>query len=101
MSSKVGVLAHNQPATAKARTHLPRDVAAELVQRMGAERLTSKLIRMFPPDSVFPLLKPAIGAHYYVPAKLPPAELPGIYFSGPTPPWLAQSANVSFFRQMA
>ena len=51
MSFNVGVLCHYQPLDSKPSTHLPKDVARELVRRMIAERISHKVIRMFEPGT--------------------------------------------------
>jgi hypothetical protein len=62
------------------------DIADLLVQRMIAERISRKLIRMMPPNSVFgaaaKIALPQIQFRY-VPEKLPPAEVEGAYFQQP------------------
>jgi len=86
VSSQTGVLAHNQPATAKASCHIPRAVAEEMVRRMVAERISSKIIRRFAPDSVFPVLKASRIVPTYrddIPELLPPAEIPNCFFEQP------------------
>lgn len=74
MSAKVGFLAHYQPLGTKATTHIPRDIADDLVTRMIAERITQKVIRAFPPNTPFQRLNVG-GSTRYIPDRLPPAEL--------------------------
>lgn len=52
---------------------------------MIAERISQKVIRMLPPDSVFLAAKPACDLLLtrYIPARLPPAEIEGTYFQPP------------------
>lgn len=84
MSVKVGILAANQPSTAKARTFVDRVIALEMVRRMGAEKITARLIRLFPVDSVFSVLKPSReDVRRYVPEILPCPEISATYFEEP------------------
>jgi hypothetical protein len=79
----VGLLAHNQPAHSRQTTPLPSEVADLLVNRMIAERISQKVIRMLPPDSVFPVAKFCAETKCYIPEKLPPVEIEGTYFDPP------------------
>jgi hypothetical protein len=49
----IEVLAWHQPEDARSGTFVPADVAHDLLQRLAAERINSKKIRMFSPDSVY------------------------------------------------
>ena len=49
----IEVLAWHQPEDACSRTFLDAKVAHDLVQRMVAERVNSRKIRMFAPDSIY------------------------------------------------
>jgi hypothetical protein len=49
----IEVLAWHQPEDARSRTFVPDDVARDLLQRLAAEKISSKKIRMFSPDSVY------------------------------------------------
>ena len=53
----IGFLAHDQPLGSKAKTFLDKEDAETLVREMFAERISAKLIRAFPPDSPFRLLR--------------------------------------------
>ena len=57
VSSHVGVLADYQSLETRPTTHIKCEIADLLVSRLIAERITRKLIRMLPQDSVFPALK--------------------------------------------
>jgi hypothetical protein len=86
VSAQVLVLHFNQPGSAIRGPRIPRDVAEEMVRRMICERLSAKKIRMFPPDSVFPILKalpPSILAVYEQLILATGPELPGIRFKEP------------------
>jgi hypothetical protein len=85
VSYDVGVLAHFQTINTRATTHVHKDVAAELVQRMYCERISAKLIRRLAPDSIFPILKPSRLSGYRgeLPTSLPPEELPNCFFKQP------------------
>ena len=50
---------------------------------MIAERISQSLIRMFPPNSIFPVAKFCGERQSYIPEKLPPAEVEGTYFEEP------------------
>lgn len=81
---QVAVLSHHQPEWAKASTFIPKDVAALLVQRMAAEKLSACKIRMMPPDSVFlPAVQSVLPATRFVPETLPPVEIGGHRFDDP------------------
>ena len=64
-------------------------MADVLVQRMAAERISRRVVRLLPPDSVFLPAKlfPQARAFYpeAEPLGLPPAELPGLLFVHPNP----------------
>jgi hypothetical protein len=84
----VAVLSHHQPAGSRTGTFVPRDVADELVRRLAAERISAKVIRMMPPDSVFlPALELFLlsdgSAVRYIPSQLPPAEIATCKFIPP------------------
>lgn len=49
----IEVLAWHQPEDACSRTFVPAEVARDLLQRLAAEKINSKKIRMFSPDSVY------------------------------------------------
>lgn len=49
----IEVLAWHQPEDARSGTFVPSDVAHDLLQRLAAEKINSKKIRMFSPDSVY------------------------------------------------
>jgi hypothetical protein len=63
-------------------------VAEQLVQRMAAEKLSAKVIRMMPPDSVFlPAVIAVQPGVRYIPRKLPPGgEITGARFRQPSDP---------------
>ncbi len=82
---RVGVLAHNQPLSARASTHIASRVAEDLVKRLVAERISRKLIRMFAPGSVFVTTQREAPIANYIPEKLPPREVSGCRFRGPIP----------------
>jgi hypothetical protein len=80
----IEVLAWHQPDDARSRTFLDADVARDLVQRMAAERLNSRKIRMFSPDSV------------YMSGRVMNPEVQAILDTLPMPP--AEVANCKFVR---
>jgi hypothetical protein len=79
----VSVLAHNQALGTPASTRVTADVAQELVRRMVCERITRKLIRMFPPASVFLAKRAQAPIANYSLKHLPPREVGGCVFRGP------------------
>jgi hypothetical protein len=82
----VSVLAHNQALGTPASTRVTADVAEELVRRLICERITRKLIRMLAPESVFRAPRADVPAAIadYVLEKLPPREVSGCVFRGPS-----------------
>jgi hypothetical protein len=93
----VAVLAHYQPLDCHPGTSLPETVAEEMVQRMVAERISRKLIRMLPPDSVFPVANLCPQTRRYIPEKLPPREVNGTYFQPPrSNTWRLAHRTVTF-----
>jgi hypothetical protein len=80
---QVGVLEHFQPSGIRATTHVPQQIAEDLVQRMVAERVSQRLIRMLPPGSIFPVKAAFPNSASYIPEKLPPVEVEGTYFEPP------------------
>ena len=79
----VAVLAHYQPLDTRPATHVAPGTADLLVQRMIAERITQRLIRMLPPDSIFPVAEFRPERRCYVPEKLPPKEVANVKFQLP------------------
>jgi len=66
---------------------VPSEVAEDLVQRMVAERISRKLIRLFGPESIFPVLK-HVSSSSNIAAPIPagplaPIELPGLHLEFP------------------
>lgn len=62
---------------------MPADVADLMVERMVAERISRKVIRMLPPDSVFSAAKLCPAISNYIPDKLPPQEVENCKFRLP------------------
>lgn len=106
MSKRTGVLADNQLATDRVTTHVPREVADLLVSRLVAERLSQRLIRMLPQDaeSAFRCLKVTEvqgPPRPYIPEKMPPRDVPGVWFQEPqTEQWQIQHRTVTFFQEV-
>ncbi len=99
MSSQVGVLAHYQPSDVKPSCHISRAIAKEMLRRLMAEPLTAKVIRMFPPDSIFPVLKPLHPSvsPFHAAEPLPPRDVPGVFFQRPqSEAWLLAHRTVTF-----
>ena len=83
----ITVLSHHQPIGSRSGTAILAEVAAELVQRMAAEQISSKVIRMMAPDSVFlPALQFAQPGVRYVPATLSSGNIGGTLFRQPSDP---------------
>lgn len=76
---KIGVLAHNQPATSARAVPIDADIAELLVRHLAAERISQRLIRMLPRDSVFPMAKFYADNGNYIPDKLPAVIWEGLY----------------------
>ena len=84
MSQKgVGFLAFYQPSSTRPTTHVTRELADVLVNRLAAERISAKLIRAVPPESVYAAAKPPCSSARYLPAKLPPVEVGNCKFIPP------------------
>jgi len=79
----VAVLSFHQPIGSRAGTFIQPDVAELLLQRMAAERISSKVIRMLPPDSVFPAFRPPVSRAKFIPEVLPPVEVANCIFVRP------------------
>ncbi len=95
---QIAVLAHHQEAKSHRDTFVPRDIADLLVERMVAERLSQGLIRMFPPDSIFPVQK-FVTLPLPWDGKLPPRDVPGVYFQEPqSVRWQIEHRTVVFAR---
>jgi hypothetical protein len=78
----VGFLAHDQSPFTKAKTFVSKDDADWLVTKMAAERISSKLIRAFAPDSPFRLLN--LTPREPQPSKMSiAAEMDGVRFQLP------------------
>jgi hypothetical protein len=58
--SKAGILAYNQAATDAPHTHMRKEDAEFLACHMRLERLTRKLYRALPPNSIFPSMGNAV-----------------------------------------
>src|ERR1700722_575730 len=82
----IGFLAHDQSRLTKATTFVSKDDADFLVAKMVAERISSKLIRAFSPDSPFRLLQlSAATRNRSLPEKISVAvEMDGVRFQLPT-----------------
>jgi len=60
------------------------DIAEVLLQRMAAEKISNKVIRRMPPNSVFlPAIKEFNPTVRYISVGLPPLEPGGTKFVGP------------------
>lgn len=84
----IAVLSHHQPIGARTGTFIPSDVAEQLVQRMAAEKISAKVIRMLSPESVFlPAVISVSPGTRLISAKLPPSgDIAGTRFRQPSDP---------------
>lgn len=100
MPANIGVLDYHQASTEIPKTFIPSDVAAELVRRLIAEQLSRRVIRVFGPESPFPVLKAqAPPREFHSAGTLPPGEVPGCYFQLPqSHTWKEQHRTVSFMQ---
>jgi len=69
-------------------------MADVMCTRMAAERISQSKIRLFSPDSLFPLLKPVAESSRFVPGKLPPLEVANCKFI-PPPSWTASHPSAA------
>jgi hypothetical protein len=80
----IGVLSHHQPIGSRTGTFVPRDIADLLVQRMAAERISAKTIRMMHPCSVFlEAVRAVLPQTRYIPTRLPSREVENCFFVPP------------------
>jgi hypothetical protein len=83
----IGFLAHDQPIGVRAKTFLSKEDADWLVAEMLAERISSKLIKAFAPESAFRALATKYSSRNCrltgAPGKLPAVDLPGLRFEQP------------------
>jgi len=81
VSQNTGVLAFYESPASRPTTFIPRDDADFLVQRLVAERVSRRVIRLFAPDSVFSAVKsfPQPNPTEEINLDMPP-ELPGLLF---------------------
>jgi hypothetical protein len=82
VSLNAGILAHYESRTSRPTQFIPVDVAELLVQRMVAERLSRRVIRLFSPESVFQAAKffPQPSSPSLEAINLDSPELPGLRF---------------------
>jgi hypothetical protein len=77
---RVGVLCPEQSRFERAKSFLSREDAEFLVSEMIAEKLSSKLIRLFAASSPFRRLRPTKTTNFI---KLPPREVENCFFVPP------------------
>jgi hypothetical protein len=83
----IGFLAHDQSLFIKPKTFVSKDDADWLVDELVAERISSKLIRAFAPDSPFRRLQLSAPRTRSLPEKISlAAEMDGVRFQLPTDP---------------
>ena len=86
------LLAHDEPIACTAKTFVPVEFANELAKQLRAERLSQRLFRLLPPDSIMcaPEFKRPKSLEE-TPLDLPLAELHGLKFRPQNP---AKAAHV-------
>ena len=79
------LLAHNETLECKSKTLVPREFAEELAKQLRAEKISRRLFRLFPPESI--LSAPEFNHKWEAeqPLDLPLAELHGIRFKPSNP----------------
>jgi hypothetical protein len=77
---RVGVLAPEQSRFERAKSFLSKEDAEFLLSEMIAERISSKLIRLFAADSPFRCLRPTRTTNFI---QLPPREVENCFFVPP------------------
>jgi len=86
---QVRVLAHNQSAgSGRTSALVPFDIADLMVQRMAAERISRRVIRLFSPDSIFLPAKDFPQTHRPEegePLNQPSPEIHGLHFKPADP----------------
>ena len=95
----VRVLAHYQALDCRTAAQVREEIADLLVARLVAVRISRKLIKMLPPDSVClaasKFLPPTVRN---IPDKMPPREVAGTYFQPPRSiSWQLAHRTVTFF----
>lgn len=82
---RIAFLGHDQPIGGFVRPaggYLRKEDADRLIDELGAERISNKVIRAFAPGSAFRLLKPATRCRI-IGDKLPPREIENVKFMAP------------------
>jgi hypothetical protein len=83
VSQQVGILDWHQEVTVRPTTFIPKWAAELLVARLAAEKVSSRIIRRFAPDSVFYARQPLPETSRFIPSKLPPVEVGNCRFVPP------------------
>jgi hypothetical protein len=78
------LLAHYESEKSSATTLVPMEFCRELARGMRAEKITRRLYRLFPPDSIFTPAKDFPQPHGEI-GKLGPGEIAGLRFKHPNP----------------
>lgn len=90
---RIAFLGHDQPIGGFVRPaggYLRKEDADRLIDELGAERISNKVIRAFAPGTAFKLLKPATRCRI-IGEKAPPREIENVKF---IPPKTANSTGV-------
>jgi len=77
---RVGVLSSEQSRFERARSFVSKTDAEFLLSQMIAEKISSKLVRLFAADSPFRSLRPVKRSEF---VQLPPREVGNCYFVPP------------------
>jgi hypothetical protein len=100
MSKKIGVLDCHESVDAQPSNFIKKSIAEMHVRRLLADRIKPNLIRMRAIRSVDEILKAASfapGRPAYIPEKMPPREVPGVFFELPkSDQWVIAHRTVSF-----
>lgn len=82
VSKNAGILAHYDSRTKRPTQFIPRGVADMMVQRLVAERISRRIIRLLPPESIFQAAKffPQPSSPSLEAINLDSPELPGLRF---------------------
>jgi hypothetical protein len=98
VSAKVRILEIGQSVSDPGRKHVKKSIAALLVRRLLAEIVTPGVIRLLPVTTCHdPRTKFIRIAKPYIPEKMPPREVPGVFFQPPqSDQWKIEHRTVTF-----
>ena len=98
MARKIGILEHYQESSAAPATYVKRSVAALLLRRLLAVRISDHVIQRVKVKQADAMtVRMPIEIRRYVPAKMPPREIPGVFFQEPqSDTWKREHRTVTF-----